>query len=104
MYELLIDKFSPDYAVVDSYVKLSRRNIGPHITGLINAVLRKISGSGKFVFNGKFPQNIAVGLSYPDWLVEKMEVLIMEWMIQLDFVNILIARGQMMIRRNRLII
>ena len=71
VYELLMDELSPDYAVVDSYVKLSRKNIGPHITGLINAVLRKISGSGKYVFNGKFPENIAVSLSYPNWLVEK---------------------------------
>ncbi len=101
VYELLLDEYSPDYAVVDSYVKLSRRNIGPHITGLINAVLRKISGSGKYVFNGKFPQNIAVGLSYPDWLVEKWNTYYgMDDTVRLcKYFN---GPGQMMIRRNQL--
>ena len=101
VYELLIDESSPDYAVVDSYVKLSRRNIGPHITGFINAVLRKISSSGKYVFNGKFPQNIAVGLSYPDWLVEKWNIYYgMDDTVRLcKYFN---GPGQMMIRRNRL--
>ena len=99
VYELLIDESSPDYAVVDSYVKLSRRNIGPHITGFINAVLRKISGSGKYVFNGKFPENIAVGLSYPDWLVEKWSTYYgMNNSVRLcEYFN---GPGQMMVRRN----
>ena len=99
VYELLMDEFSPDYAVVDSYVKLSRRNIGPHITGLINAVLRKISGSGKYVFNGKFPENIAVGLSYPNWLVEKWGTYYgMDDTIRLcEYFN---CPSQMMVRRN----
>ena len=99
VYELLMDEFSPDYAVVDSYVKISRRNIGPHITGLINAVLRKISGSGKYVFNGKFPENIAVGLSYPNWLVEKWGTYYgMDDTIRLcEYFN---GPSQMMVRRN----
>jgi len=99
VYELLIDEASPDYAVVDSYVKLSRRNIGPHITGFTNAVLRKISGSGKYVFNGKFPENIAVGLSYPDWLVEKWSTYYgMNNTVRLcEYFN---GPGQMMVRRN----
>jgi len=99
VYELLIDESSPDYAVVDSYVQLSKRNIGPHITGLINAILRKISGSGKYVFNGKFPENIAVGLSYPDWLVEKWGTYYgMDDTVRLcEYFN---GPGQMMVRRN----
>ena len=99
VYELLMDEISPDYAVVDSYVKLSRKNIGPHITGLINAILRKISGSGKYVFNGKFPENIAVGLSYPDWLVEKWGTYYgMDDTVRLcEYFN---GPGQMMVRRN----
>ena len=101
VYELLMDEISPDYAVVDSYVKLSRKKIGPHITGLINAILRKISGSGKYVFNGKFPENIAVGLSYPDWLVEKWGTYYgMDDTVRLcEYFN---CPGQMMVRRNRL--
>jgi len=99
VYELLIDESSLDYAVVDSYVKISRSNIGPHITGLINAILRKISGSGKYVFNGKFPENIAVGLSYPDWLVEKWgNYYGMDDTVRLcEYFN---GPGQMMVRRN----
>ena len=99
VYELLIDVSFPDYAVVDSYVQLSKRNIGPHITGLINAILRKISGSDKYVFNGKFPENIAVGLSYPDWLVENWGTYYgMDDTVRLcEYFN---GPGQMMIRRN----
>ena len=99
VYELLMDEFSPDYAVIDSYVKLSREKIGPYITGFINAILRKISDTGKYVFNGKFPENIAVGLSYPDWLVEKWGTYYgIEDTVRLcEYFN---NPGQMMVRRN----
>ena len=43
IYELLMDNKSPNYAVVNSYVKLSRKIIGVYITGFVNAILRKIS-------------------------------------------------------------
>ena len=55
IYELLMDNKSPNYAVVNSYVKLSRKTIGVYITGFVNAVLRKISLSEKYIFNKKPP-------------------------------------------------
>ena len=71
IYELIIDEHSPDYAIVHSYVKLSRKIIGSYITGFVNAILRKISVADKYIFKGELPVNIAVGLSYPDWIVKK---------------------------------
>ena len=71
IYELLMDEQSPNYAVVNSYVKLSKKTIGIYITGFVNAILRKVSLSGKYIFIGKSPFNIAVGLSYPDWIIKK---------------------------------
>ena len=71
IYELLIDDHNPDYAIVDSYVKLSKKIIGSYITGFINAILRKISVSDRYIFKGKSPANIAVYLSYPDWIVKR---------------------------------
>ena len=46
IYELLMDEQSPNYAVVNSYVKLSKKTIGIYITGFVNAILRKVSLSG----------------------------------------------------------
>ena len=71
IYELLIDDHNPPYAVVDSYVKLSKQIIGNYITGFINAILRKISISDKYLRKEKSPENIAVQLSYPDWIVDR---------------------------------
>ena len=74
IYELLMDNKSPNYAVVNSYVKLSRKTIGIYITGFVNAILRKISQSDKYIFNKKSPyeiNDIGVGLSYPDWIIKK---------------------------------
>lgn len=71
VYELLIDEKSPDYAVVNSYVKLSRQRIGNYIPGFINAILRKIALSEKYINKEEFSADIAVSLSYPDWLIKK---------------------------------
>ena len=74
IYELLMDNKSPNYAVVNSYVKLSRKIIGVYITGFVNAILRKISLSDQYIFNKKSPyeiNDIGVGLSYPDWIIKK---------------------------------
>ena len=71
IYELLIDDHNPDYAVVDSYVKLSKKIIGSYITGFINAILRKISGSNKQIYKEYSPVDIGVQLSYPDWIIKK---------------------------------
>ena len=49
IYELLMDNKSPNYAVVNSYVKLSSKIIGVYITGFVNAILRKISLSDQSV-------------------------------------------------------
>ena len=69
-YELIFDSHIPDYAIVDSYVKLSRKIIGNYVTGFVNAILRKISKSDNYVLKKESQFNLGVALSYPDWIIE----------------------------------
>jgi len=60
----LLDK-SVDYAVVNDYVEISKHFAGPHATGFVNAILRKLTSLPKDeLFNTE--QDIL--LSHPDWV------------------------------------
>ena len=67
---MIFDSHIPDYAIVDSYVKLSRKIIGNYVTGFVNAILRKISKSDNYVLKKESQFNLGVALSYPDWIIE----------------------------------
>ncbi len=73
VYEMMIDRTNPDYAVIHSYVDLSGKRIGQHVKGLVNAVLRKIADLDPTAEPDKIydPSNQAAWNSCPAWLWER---------------------------------
>ncbi len=72
-YELLLDKGTPAYAAIDSAVSLARKRVGKHTTGLVNAVLRKVSR-----FEPEIPpltdmsdEQTAAWYATPKWLYDR---------------------------------
>jgi len=72
-FELLMDDKVPDYAAIDSWVKIARHSIGEKVTGITNAVLRSLSNidSSKPLNDSLSDRQLADWLSFPHWLVEK---------------------------------
>jgi 16S rRNA (cytosine967-C5)-methyltransferase len=66
IYELEFLK-TPEYAVINSYVELSKK-FGKSSSGFVNAVLR---GFLRGDISLSLPQNISINLSHPEWLVKK---------------------------------
>jgi 16S rRNA (cytosine967-C5)-methyltransferase len=72
----------PDFAVVDTAVRLAKRFRGGAAVNLVNAVLRRAAAGWRDV---TFPSrdddpigHLATGLSHPPWLVER-------WLVQFGF-------------------
>lgn len=72
-YELLLDEGVPDYAAIASCVDLTRKIAGNRFTGLVNAVLRKLTGINPGQFPGRRGDINAETrwLSFPHWIVER---------------------------------
>jgi 16S rRNA (cytosine967-C5)-methyltransferase len=72
-YELLMDAQTPAYAAVDRAVALARKRVGNHTTGLVNAILRKITR----IDPTKPPVPLsdirqkAAWYSFPEWLFRR---------------------------------
>jgi len=73
VYELLLDEAVPDYAAIASSVNLTRQIMGNRLTGLVNAILRKLSKIDPLNFPGKRGDAHAETkwLSFPHWIIEK---------------------------------
>lgn len=70
-WELILDKKSKDYAVINSTVNIAKKQVGQHSSGLVNAVLRKLSAIDKNTRPDSTSN--AVWLSFPDWLYDRWE-------------------------------
>ena len=71
VYELIMDDKTPDYAVIHSAVELTKKRVGRHTSGLVNAVLRKL----KNVDKDTKPDNATFSewVSMPEWLYRRWE-------------------------------
>ena len=71
-YQILFMDKVPDSAAVNESIKLSKKNGASFASGLINAVLRKVSGSGIILpENSDDAEYLSVKYSCPLWLVNK---------------------------------
>ena len=71
LYDLLF-LATPDYAAIDDTVQLSKVLIGKKVTGVVNAVLRKIQREGvPSVDTGRPVEDLAIQYSHPDWMVKR---------------------------------
>lgn len=61
----------PDYAAIDTSVELAKKYGNKKFTGLVNAVLRKVSLEGKRAPSEKNPASLSIKHSVPRWLIEK---------------------------------
>ncbi len=71
-YELLMDKSIPPYAAISSAVDLTRKTAGNQFTGLINAVLRKLTVEQEII--PPSPSHLtqySQWISMPEWLVKR---------------------------------
>jgi 16S rRNA (cytosine967-C5)-methyltransferase len=75
VYELLMDTTIPDYAVLDEAVKQARKKVGSYATGLVNAVLRKLTRYDPDIPPGSLDalDNRAAWYSFPPWLFQRWE-------------------------------
>ncbi len=75
VYELFNDPTIPDYAVLDEAVKQARKKVGPYATGLVNAVLRKLTQYEPDIPPGSLDslENRAAWHSFPAWLFQRWE-------------------------------
>lgn len=70
---------TPDYAVINSYVEITKKNIDKYVSGFVNAVLRKIcAAKEQFIANDKgefFPPEFRklLNLSYGSKTTSKIE-------------------------------
>jgi 16S rRNA (cytosine967-C5)-methyltransferase len=72
-YELLFSDAVPARAAVSEGVELARAVAGARVSGLANAVLRRISEAGTGWVDGLEP---GLRFSYPDWVLEEWEALL----------------------------
>lgn len=71
-YQILFMDKVPDSAAVNESIKLSKKNGASYASGLINAVLRKVSLNGVVLpENNDSADFLSVKFSCPCWLVEK---------------------------------
>ena len=71
-YQILFMDKVPDSAAVNESIKLSKKNGASFASGLINAVLRKVSVAGVVLPDeGKTQEYLSVKYSCPLWLVKK---------------------------------
>lgn len=74
VYQIVYMTGTPDRAVVDEAVKLSRKRKFQNLSGFVNAVLRKIAADKEELLlpdEGKEPlRYLSVKYSMPEWLVE----------------------------------
>ena len=71
-YQILFMDKVPDSAAVNESIKLSKKNGASFASGLINAVLRKISSAGIVLpVEEKAEEYLSVKFSCPVWLVKK---------------------------------
>ncbi len=71
-YQILFMDKVPDSAAVNESIKLSKNNKAAYASGLINAVLRKVSASGFLLpENEKSDEYLSVKYSCPLWLIKK---------------------------------
>lgn len=75
-FQILYLERVPAYAVVNEAVNLARRFGHPGVTGLVNALLRKIADEAKHL---PWPdpdiepvKYLALSYSYPDWLIDRV--------------------------------
>lgn len=74
LYQMLFMDKIPDYACVDSAVKLVRQKTGPQLSGVANAVLRNIARNRNalpYPDRNDMVRYLAVYYSQPEWLVKK---------------------------------
>ena len=71
-YQILFMDKVPDSAAVNESIKLSKKNAASFASGLINAVLRKISAKGVLLpENNDSDEFLSIKYSCPVWLVRK---------------------------------
>ena len=71
LYDLLFMS-TPDYAAINDAVELSKAEIGPKVSGIVNAVLRKVQREGApEVDTGNPVTDLGITYSHPDWIVER---------------------------------
>lgn len=71
-YQILFMDKVPDSAAVNESIKLSKKNGAAYASGLINAVLRKVSANGVLLpENVNSAEYLSVKYSCPLWLTEK---------------------------------
>ncbi len=71
-YQILFMDKVPDSAAVNESIKLSKKNGASYASGLINAVLRKVSANGLVLpENENSAEYLSVKFSCPLWLAEK---------------------------------
>ena len=68
-YELLFDVKVPDYAAINSAVDLTKSKFNKKTSGLVNAVLRKISSDGNTITSEQMKNY--EWFSFPKWLFDK---------------------------------
>jgi len=68
VYEILFDKKIPNYAALNSTVEIAKSKLNRKSSGLVNAILRKVSSTNNERPNEMNDHN---WYSYPKWLFEK---------------------------------
>lgn len=73
VFELMMDETVPDYAAINSWVKIARKSIGEKVTGITNAVLRSLSkiDASKPLSKSLSGNVLADWLSFPDWILKR---------------------------------
>ncbi len=72
-YQLLFTDRVPQHAAVTTTVDLVKRHGGARASGLVNAILRRVSEGGRAFFDAlpeSTPAEAALRHSYPDWIAE----------------------------------
>ena len=69
VYQLLYMDKMPAYAVIDEAVRITKKNIHPRFSALVNAVLRQVERNGKRELEGNAIEQLALETSHPTWLV-----------------------------------
>ena len=68
-YEIIFDGKVPDYAAINSAVDLAKQKLNKKTSGLVNAVLRKISSTDNNIISEQ--DKDFEWYSFPNWLFEK---------------------------------
>lgn len=71
-YELMFDKKVPNYAAINSAVEIAKTNVNMKASGLVNAVLRKVSNESFELRSTEIHDYD--WFSFPKWLFEKWSI------------------------------